>query len=351
MHDEITIGNNIISSKNRPFIIAEMSGNHNQSLDKALSIVDAAAAAGADAIKLQTYTADTITLDSKNKDFSIKNKDSLWVGENLHNLYKKANTPWDWHYEIFKRANQKGILCFSSPFDETAVDFLENLEVPAYKIASFENNHIPLIKKVARTGKPMIISTGLAKLNEIELAVDTARENGCSNIVLLKCTSTYPADPKDSNLNTIPHMKELFNLQIGISDHTLGIGAAIAAVSLGASVIEKHFTLSRDDGGIDAEFSLEPDEFKTLVEESKKAWLSLGKISYGPTKNEKESLMFKRSIYASNNIKKGEEFTSKNIKVVRPGYGAPPFLFENLIGKFAKKDFTYGTPIKLEDLI
>ena len=347
----IKIGSKTIGAKNSPFIIAEMSGNHNQSLDRALSIVDAAANAGADAIKLQTYTADTMTLNSKNKEFSIKNEDSLWAGENLHTLYKKANTPWDWHNEIFKRASKKGILCFSSPFDETAVDFLENLNVPAYKIASFENNHIPLIKKVAKTGKPMIISTGMAKLNDIELAVDTARENGCSNLILLKCTSTYPADPKDSNLSTIPHMKELFNLQIGISDHTPGIGAAIAAVSLGASVIEKHFTLSRDDGGVDAAFSLEPDEFKILVKETKNAWLSLGKISYGPTKKEKESLMFKRSIYASDNIKKGEEFSSKNIKIVRPGYGAPPFLFEELIGKLAKKDFTYGTPIKLEDLI
>ncbi len=351
MIDEIKIGKRNISCNTNPFIIAEMSGNHNQSLDKALSIVDAAADSGADAIKLQTYTADTITLNSKKEDFSIKNKNSLWAGENLHSLYKKASTPWDWHYEIFKRARKRGILCFSSPFDETAVDFLENLDVPAYKIASFENNHIPLIKKVAKTGKPIIISTGMAKLNEIELAVETVRQNGCSSLILLKCTSTYPADPKDSNLKTIPHMEKLFNTQIGISDHTIGIGASISAVSLGATVIEKHFTLSRKEGGVDSEFSLEPEEFKKLVEEVKRAWLSLGKIRYGPTEKEKSSLMFKRSIYASDDIKKGEKFTANNIKIVRPGYGAPPYLYENLIGKIAKKAFNYGTPIKLEDLI
>ena len=351
MIEPIKLGNKIIGKGFPPFIIAEMSGNHNQSLERALNIVDAAANAGADAIKLQTYTADTITLNSNKKEFTIKNKSSIWSGENLHSLYTKACTPWDWHHEIFKRAKEKGILCFSSPFDETAVDFLEDLDVPAYKIASFENNHIPLIKKVAKTGKPIIISTGMANLNDLELAVNTARENGCKELILLKCTSTYPANPKDSNIKTIPHMRKLFNTQIGLSDHTLGIGVAISAVSLGATVVEKHFTISRKDGGVDSSFSLEPDELEKLVEETNRAWLGLGKVQYGPSESEKDSLMFKRSIYISNEIKKGERFTSKNIRVIRPGYGAPPYLYESLIGKIASRDFQPGTALKLEDLI
>ena len=351
MIEPIKLGNKIIGKGSPPFIIAEMSGNHNQSLERALNIVDAAANAGADAIKLQTYTADTITLNSNKKEFTIKNKSSIWSGENLHSLYTKACTPWDWHHEIFKRAKEKGILCFSSPFDETAVDFLEDLDVPAYKIASFENNHIPLIKKVAKTGKPIIISTGMANLNDLELAVNTVRENGCKELILLKCTSTYPANPKDSNIKTIPHMRKLFNTQIGLSDHTLGIGVAISAVSLGATVVEKHFTISRKDGGVDSSFSLEPNELEKLVEETNRAWLSLGKVQYGPSESEKDSLMFKRSIYISNEIKKGERFTSKNIRVIRPGYGAPPYLYETLIGKIARRDFQPGTALKLEDFI
>ena len=246
-----------------PFVIAEMSGNHNQSLERALEIVDSAARAGAHAIKLQTYTADTMTLEASGSNFEIKDPNSLWAGQNLHELYKKAYTPWDWHKPIMERAKELGIICFSSPFDETAVDFLEELEAPAYKIASFENNHLPLIAKASATGKPLIISTGMASLADLERAVNTAREAGCKQIVLLKCTSTYPARPDNTNIRTIPHLKELFNAEVGLSDHTMGIGVAVGSVALGATVIEKHFTLSRSDGGVDSAFSLEPKELAT----------------------------------------------------------------------------------------
>ena len=280
----IKIGSKTIGAKNSPFIIAEMSGNHNQSLDRALSIVDAAANAGADAIKLQTYTADTMTLDIKKGDFFIDDPKSLWKGQSMHDLYKLAYTPWDWHKPIIEHARSKDLLCFSTPFDETAVDFLESLEVPAYKIASFECIDLPLIKKVASTKKPLIISTGMATKVEITEAVDAARSVGCKDLILLKCTSTYPASPKNTNLNTISHMKKLFNCEVGLSDHTLGIGAAVAAVAVGASVIEKHFTLSRADGGVDSAFSLEPSELSSLVSETKRAFQALGDISYGPPK-------------------------------------------------------------------
>lgn len=252
---DIVIGNYIVSKNHHPFIIAEMSGNHNQSLDRALAIVEAAAKAGAHALKLQTYTADTITLNVRNSEFEIQDDKSLWNGKNLHDLYKQAYTPWEWHKTIMDRANQLGMLCFSSPFDETAVDFLESLNVPAYKIASFENNHLPLIRKVAATGKPMIISTGMASIAELDDAVKAARQAGCKDLILLKCTSTYPANPINSNITTIPHMSKLFNCQVGLSDHTMGVGVAVAAVTLGASIIEKHFTLSREDGGVDSSFS------------------------------------------------------------------------------------------------
>ena len=340
-----------IGAQYKPFIIAEMSGNHNQSLSKAIEIVDAAAEAGADAIKLQTYTADTMTLNIKGGDFEIKDKNSLWAGQNLHKLYKKAYTPWEWHEEIFKRAKSKNMICFSSPFDSSAVDFLNELNVPAFKIASFENNHLPLIRKVASTGKPLIISTGLASLAELDRAVTTARESGCNQLILLKCTSTYPASPINSNLKTIEHMRKLFNVEVGLSDHTLGIGVAIASIALGATVIEKHFTLDRSEGGVDSSFSMEPDEFKSMVIEANRAWESIGNIKYGMTTAEKESLIFKRSIYTAKKIKKGEKFNTENIRIVRPGYGAPPYLYDTLLGIISKKDYDEGTPLSIEKLL
>ena len=353
MHiDEMfSISNRKIGKNQPPFIIAEMSGNHNQSIEKALKIVDAAADSGATAIKLQTYTADSITLNIKGGDFQIKDKNSLWEGENLHELYKKAYTPWEWHEVIFKRAKEKNIICFSSPFSEEAVDFLEELNTPAYKIASFENNHLPLIKKASSTGKPLIISTGMATLGEIERAVKTARNAGCKELILLKCTSTYPASPKDTNISTISHLSKLFDCEVGLSDHTFGIGVAVAAIALGATVIEKHFTLSREEGGVDSAFSMEPNEFSQLVSEANRAWESIGKVKYGPTKSEKQSLIFRRSIYVAEDIKKGEMFNNKNLKIVRPGNGAPPYLLETFLGKIAKKNYEAGTPLKLDKLI
>ncbi|QYA08675.1 pseudaminic acid synthase [Agrobacterium larrymoorei] len=337
------IGNREVCAGAPPFIIAEMSGNHNQSLDRALEIVDAAAATGAHAIKLQTYTADTITLAVRGGDFDISDEKSLWKGRNLHDLYKEAHTPWDWHLPIMERAKQHGMLCFSSPFDETAVDFLESLDVPAYKIASFENIHLPLIRKVARTGKPMIISTGMASLAELDDAVRAAREAGCRDLVLLKCTSTYPATPLNSNVLTIPHMKDLFGCDIGLSDHTMGVGVAVAAVAHGATVIEKHFTLKRADGGVDSTFSLEPEEMKSLVIETERAWQSLGHVVYGAVEAEQKSLAFRRSIYVAEDIKAGELLTEKNLRIVRPGFGIAPKYYEMLLGRKARADLKAGT--------
>jgi pseudaminic acid synthase len=339
------IENYSVGINSKPLIIAEMSGNHNQSLDRALEIVDAAANSGADAIKLQTYTADTITLDIKDKEFLIDDDESLWSGKTLHELYSKAYTPWEWHKPIMDRAKDLGIFCFSSPFDETAVDFLENLNVPAYKIASFENNHIPLIKKVASTGKPVIISTGMATVSEIHEAVTSARESGCRNLVLLKCTSTYPASPLNSNIMTIPHMKELFGCEVGLSDHTLGIGASLAAVAHGATVIEKHFCLDRSDGGVDSSFSLEPNEFKNLVIETNSCWQSLGGVLYGGVSDEDKSKTFRRSLYVAEDMKAGEIFTKSNLRVVRPGLGLPPKYYDLFLGKSVNKDLKKGTPV------
>lgn len=330
-----------------PFIIAEMSGNHNQSLDKALAIVEAAAKAGVDALKIQTYTADTMTLDINNGDFKIEDKESLWHGNSLYKLYQQAYTPWDWHQPIFERCRELGIIPFSTPFDETAVDFLESLNVPMYKIASFENNDLPLIKKVASTGKPMIISTGMATLAELDETVRVAREAGCKELILLKCTSTYPATPNNTNISTIPHMSQAFNCQVGLSDHTMGTGVAVASVALGATVIEKHFTLSRAEGGVDAAFSMEPHEMKLLVEETERAWQAIGQVTYGPTEKEKSSLKFRRSIYVAKDIKAGEEFTKENIKVIRPGYGLAPKYFEEVLGRKAKDNLSKGTPLSL----
>jgi pseudaminic acid synthase len=347
----IEIAGRPIGVDHAPFVIAEMSGNHNQSLERALAIVEAAAQAGAHAIKLQTYTADTITLDVRGGSFEISDPDSLWAGHNLHDLYKQAHTPWEWHGPIMERARELGLICFSSPFDETAVDFLEDLGAPAYKIASFENNHLPLIAKAASTGKPLIISTGMASLGELDAAVRTARDAGCTQLVLLKCTSTYPATPANTNIRTIPHLCKLFGCEVGLSDHTMGVGVAVTAVALGASVVEKHFTLARADGGVDSAFSLEPAELSSLVVETERAWQALGQVRYGPTEAEEKSLVFRRSIYAAADIAVGEAFTTANIRIVRPGDGAPPHLYQQLLGRPARRAYLRGTPLSLDQLL
>jgi N-acetylneuraminate synthase len=331
-----------------PFIIAEMSGNHNQSLDRALAIVDAAAESGAHALKLQTYTADTMTLPIAEGEFYIDDDATPWQGSNLHDLYQQAYTPWDWHAPIMERAAEHGMICFSSPFDETAVDFLEELNVPCYKIASFENADIPLIRRVAQTGKPVIMSTGMATLAELDESVRTLRENGCQDIVLLKCTSTYPATPENSNVRTIPHMRELFGCEVGLSDHTMGVGAAVAAVAHGATVIEKHFTLARADGGVDSTFSLEPHELAALVTETERAWQSLGRVQYGPAEAEKASARFRRSLYIAADMKAGDVLTAENLRVVRPGYGLAPKYYDLLLGRRVNRDLNKGTAVNWE---
>ena len=345
MISDIKIKDISIGESHSPFIIAEMSGNHNQSIDRALEIISEASKAGAHAVKIQTYTADTMTLDIKDKEFFINDKDSLWKGKSLYELYKIAYTPWEWHKEIFDYANKLGIICFSTPFDESAVDFLEDLNAPAYKIASFENTHHSLIQKAASTGKPLIISTGMTNLSEIEETTKIIREVGCENFILLKCTSTYPASPRNSNVLTIPNMKKVFNCQVGLSDHTLGLGASVAAVSHGATIIEKHFTLSRAEGGVDAAFSMEPNEMKQLVIETKTAWDSLGEVKYGPGLAEEASKVFRRSLYISKDIKKGEKFSTRNLRIIRPGLGLPPKYFDIFIGKKVNRDVKKGTPV------
>ncbi|MGR6836673.1 pseudaminic acid synthase [Syntrophomonas erecta] len=347
LHD-ITVNSRLIGKYHKPFIVAEMSGNHNQSLETALKIVEVAAKTGVDAVKLQTYTADTLTLDVKIKDFYIDDNKSLWKGQSLYDLYQQAYTPWEWHKPIFDRCKELGLIAFSTPFDETAVDFLESLDVPCYKIASFENTHLPLIKKVASTDKPIIISTGMANIAELDETVRAAREAGCKDIILLKCTSSYPASPEDSNLLTIPHMRDLFNCQVGLSDHTLGTGVAVASVALGATFIEKHFTLCRDEGGVDAAFSMEPKEMENLVVEAERAWQALGKINYGATKNEEKSLKFRRSLYVAEDMKAGDVFTEKNLRIVRPGYGLEPKYYDVIIGRKVREDIKKGTPVKWE---
>ncbi|MEY4905593.1 MAG: hypothetical protein RLZZ292_3408 [Bacteroidota bacterium] len=341
------IANYSIGQQHKPFIIAEMSGNHNQSLERALKIIEVAAKCGADAIKLQTYTADTLTINQRGGLFDINDPTSLWANRNLYELYQEAHTPWEWHAAMYKCAADNGMLCFSTPFDDTAVDFLENLNTPVHKIASFENNHYPLLKKVARTGKPVIMSTGASDLANLSEAVEILRANGCKDLVLLKCTSNYPSTPENSNLRTIPHLRELFNCEVGLSDHTMGVGVPIAAVTLGATVIEKHFCLSRAEGGVDSAFSLEPDELRSLVIETERAWQSLGHVQYGVQETEKKSLLFKRSIYVVKDIKAGEHFTPENIRVIRPGDGMHPKYYEVFLGKVANKEYRIGTPLKI----
>ena len=341
----IKLGNFSVGSKNKPFVIAEMSGNHNQSLERALEIVEAAAKTGANALKIQTYTPDTMTINIDEREFHISDPDNLWTGRSLYELYGEAYTPWEWHKDIFQRSRELGIIPFSTPFDATAVDFLEELEVDFYKIASFENTDIPLIKKVAATGKPMIISTGMASIADIHETVSAANKAGCKDLILLKCTSTYPATPDNTNLLTIPHMRDLFHgCEIGLSDHTMGIGASIAGVALGATVIEKHFTLDRSDGGVDSTFSMEPSEMRSLVIESERAWQAKGKVSYG-VDAEKNSFIFRRSLYITESMKKGDIFSSKNLRAIRPGLGLPPKYLDNFLGKKAGKDIDRGTAL------
>jgi pseudaminic acid synthase len=339
-----------IGRRHAPFVIAEMSGNHNQSLERALEIVEAAAASGAHGLKLQTYTADTMTLPVSTGEFFIDDERSLWNGHCLHDLYQVAQTPWEWHAPIIERANALGMIAFSTPFDDTAVDFLEGLDTPCYKIASFENADLPLIRKVAATGKPVIMSTGMASIAELDEAVRTLREGGCNDIVLLKCTSTYPASPENSNLHTIPHLRDLFGCEVGLSDHTHGIGVGVAAVALGATVIEKHFTLSRADGGVDSAFSMEPAEMAALVAETERAWKALGGVQYGPTEAEKPSMRFRRSLYIAQDVKAGDVLTRDNLRIIRPGLGLAPKYFDTLLGRRVNQDLSMGTAMRWDYL-
>ncbi|KAE9645761.1 pseudaminic acid synthase [Pseudomonas sp. PB106] len=339
------IGDRLIGADAPPFIIAEMSGNHNQSLDVALQIVEAAAKAGAHALKLQTYTAETMTLDLAEGEFFIKDPGSLWAGSSLYELYEEAHTPWEWHAPIFARAKELGMLAFSTPFDDSAVDFLESLNVPAYKIASFENTDLPLIRRVAATGKPLIISTGMASIAELDETVRAAREAGCKDLVLLKCTSTYPATPLNSNVRTIPHLRELFGCEVGLSDHSMGVGVSVAAVALGATVVEKHFTLDRSAGGVDASFSLEPAEMASLVLETERAWQALGKVQYGATEAELKSVVYRRSLYVTADMAAGEAFSRDNLRAIRPGLGLPPKHTDAVLGRRARTPIKRGTPL------
>jgi pseudaminic acid synthase len=328
-----------------PFIIAEMSGNHNQSLERALEIVEAAAKSGAHALKIQTFTPDTMTLDLDEREFYISDPKNLWTGTSLYKLYGEAYTPWEWHKPIFDRARELGMIPFSTPFDDTAVDFLESLDVPCYKIASFENTDLPLICRVAATGKPLIISTGMATVAELDETVRAARASGCKELILLKCTSTYPATPESTNILTIPHLRELFNCEVGLSDHTMGVGVSVASVALGATVIEKHFTLNRADGGVDSTFSMEPAEMAQLVVETERAWRALGQISYGPTEAEKKSIQYRRSLYVVSDLKVGDVLTKENVRAIRPGLGLPPKYLEQILGRAVNQDVKRGTAV------
>ena len=346
MSNEIKIADKVIGSNRPPFIIAEMSGNHNQSLDRALEIVDVVATTGAHALKIQTYTPDTMTLDMDEREFHISDPESLWAGSSLYKLYGEAYMPWEWHKPIFDRARELGVIPFSTPFDDTAVDFLESLDVPCYKIASFENTDLPLIHRVAATGKPLIISTGMASIAELDDTVRTARDAGCKDLILLKCTSTYPATAGNTNILTIPHMRELFGCEVGLSDHTMGVGVSVASVALGAAVIEKHFTINRADGGVDSTFSMEPAEMAQLVVETERAWQAMGQISYGATAAEKKSLVFRRSLYVVQDLKMGDVLTADNVRAIRPGLGLPTKYLNMVLGKVVKQDVKRGTALE-----
>ena len=338
------IANSTITNNSKPYIIAEMSGNHNGDINRALELIKVASQCGADAVKLQTYTAATITLNCESPDFQIS--EGLWAGKNLHQLYDWAHTPWEWHQTLFEHAQKFGIDIFSSPFDFTAVDFLEELNVVAYKIASFELVDTPLIEKVAKTGRPLIMSTGMANLEEIRAAVETAENVGNNNIALLHCISGYPTPIEQANLLTIQSLQKEFSLPIGLSDHTLGTTASVTAVALGARIIEKHFTLSRNDGGPDAAFSLEPQELKTLVKDCHEAYQALGKAGYEHKPAEKQNTQFRRSLYICKDVKKGDALTLDNIKSVRPGYGMAPNNLYNVLGKTFTDNFSLGTALQ-----
>ncbi|WP_102795734.1 pseudaminic acid synthase [Bowmanella denitrificans] len=346
----IHIGQRTIGPEQPPFIIAELSGNHSQNLTTAMKMLEAAAKAGAHAIKLQTYTADSMTLDVQKPGFVIEEQDSLWHGEKLHALYQRAATPYEWHAQLFAKARHLGMEAFSSPFDEQAVDFLDSLDVPCFKIASFELTDIPLIRKAASKGKPLIMSTGMASLAEIEEAVATAKAAGCQDIILLKCTSTYPAEAANTNLLTIPHMRDAFGVQVGLSDHTGGIGAAVASVALGATVIEKHFVLDRNAGGVDAAFSLEPQELDALVMESMRAWQAMGQVVYGGSQAEEKAKQYRRSIYVSADIQAGDILGKHNLRIVRPAFGLAPKHWDSVLGKTAKTALPKGTPLSWESI-
>lgn len=344
----IEIAGRKIGAGAAPFVIAEMSGNHNQSLDRALEIVEAAAKTGAHALKIQTYTPDTMTIDLDEGEFHISDPKSLWKGTSLYRLYGEAYTPWEWHQAIFERARALGMIPFSTPFDDSSVSLLESLGVQCYKIASFENTDLPLIRRVAATGKPLIISTGMASISELDDTVKAARQAGCRDLILLKCTSTYPSTPQNTNLLTIPHLRDLFGCEVGLSDHTMGIGVSVASVALGASVIEKHFTLNRADGGVDSAFSMEPAEMAQLVIESERAWQALGGIQYGPTEAEKKSLQYRRSLYVVKDMKSGERLTPENLRAIRPGLGLPPKYQTIAMGRTVNRDVKRGTALGWE---
>lgn len=346
MKYEAQFGERRIGAGHPTYIIAEMSANHGHDFDKAVEIMHAAKKAGADAVKLQTYTPDTLTIDCDKEWFRIQG--TIWKGETLHSLYGKAYTPWDWQPRLKEIADELGLDCFSSPFDESSVDFLEEMGVGAYKVASFEIVDIPLLKKIASTGKPVIMSTGMASLAEIDEAVRTVKANGCEEIVLLKCTSAYPAPPEEANLRTIPHLADAFGLPAGLSDHTMGSGVAIAAVSLGACIVEKHFTLARSEGGPDSAFSMEPDEFAAMVADIRLAEKALGTISYEVTEKQQNSKIFRRSLFVVKDVRKGEEFTRENVRSIRPGYGMHTRYLDTVLSKKATADVACGTPLDWE---
>jgi pseudaminic acid synthase len=348
MRKEIQIGPILIGPSYPPFLVAELSGNHKGSLQRALEIVEKAKQAGAHAVKLQTYTPDTITLNMKGGEFLIEDQANLWKNRNLYELYQEAYTPWEWHSTIFDYCRKLGIEVFSTPFDETAVDFLESLNPPCYKIASPEIVDHDLIRKVAQTGKPLILSTAAATLMEIGEAVAVARQSGCDQMILLKCTAAYPAQPKDIHLRTIPHLADSFDTLVGLSDHTLGIGVALASVALGACLIEKHFTLSRQDGGVDSAFSMEPHEFQALVEESQKAWEALGEIHYAPIQAERVTLSHRPSLYFVEDLAKGSILKPQHVRTVRPGKGLPPKELPHILGLTLTQNVKKGTPVSWE---
>jgi pseudaminic acid synthase len=341
---------NLFSSKNKTFVVAELSANHNHKLDIALKTIRAAKAAGADAIKLQTYTPDTITIDCDNEYFKIK-QGTIWDGKTLYELYKEAFTPWEWHEQLFKAAENEGLVCFSSPFDKTAIDFLEQFNPPAYKIASFEINDIPLIRHAASKGKPVIMSTGISELADIELAVNTCREAGNDQIILLKCTSSYPAPVEEANLLTIPNMRETFNVEVGLSDHSMGFTVPIVAVSLGACLIEKHFILDRSVGGPDASFSLNPEEFMFMVKSIREAEKAMGKVTYSLSDKVRASRNFSRSLFVVKEMKEGDIFTEENVRSIRPGYGLHTRHLDSILGKRASKNIQRGMPLNWESII